>query len=126
MAFSLELAFSTYVGAMDVSVGQGGVEVVAFSGRKDHRLGKNSNRRLARDAARLAHFGDTAFHPCSHGNQSGAIDHDCLRDLRLEWIADSVAESCEGSVEPNHQGCACGYWGISLRCKCAGQQQNKG
>ena len=38
-----------------------------------------------------------------------AVDDDRLGDLGLKGIADSVAEGGESSIEPHHQGGACGY-----------------
>ena len=41
--------------------------------------------------------------------------------LAWKWIADLGAESCESSIEPHHQGCACGHgrlvWAASMPAK---------
>src|SRR5258708_33142674 len=93
---------------MDVGIDERRVEIETLSAGKNYGLGKNSDSRFARDAARFAYLGDAAFDSRSDRNQSTAVDQDCLSDSCLEGISDAVAEGRKGGTHLHHQGRAGG------------------
>ena len=102
------MAFVVNVSAFDAGVGERGVQVIAFASGKNHSFGEDADRGPAGDAARFAHFGDSAFNHRPLRNHGLAIDYDRLRDAAAERIANFVAEGGKRGIEANHQRGPCG------------------
>src|SRR6266404_5171796 len=103
MTRSLELAFPVDVGvAPGIGIHERGIQKETLTGRQDESLSQNSDRRLARDAARLGNLRHPPFDGCSRRNHSLAIHHYSLRQLSSERITRFIAEGCESCLQLNH------------------------